>query len=117
MAFSAVFAGIHVADLAAAVAWYERFAGRSPDLVPNDDEAAWRFTESGWIYLVRDAGRAGTAAVTLLVDDLDERVAAVAGRGLAAGQAETFANGVRKVAFSDPEGSTIAFAEVPPPAV
>ena len=47
--------GVRVADLEAAIAWYERFAGRPADLVPNDDEAAWRFTESGWIYLVRDA--------------------------------------------------------------
>ncbi len=113
MPVSAVFAGIHVADLPAAIAWYERVAGRPPDLIPNDDEAAWQCTESGWIYLVRDAGRAGTAAVTLLVDDLDERLDALAGRGIAAGEIETLANGVRKLVLTDPEGSTIAFGEVP----
>jgi hypothetical protein len=113
MAFSAVFAGVHVADLGTAVAWYERFTGRAPDLIPNDDEAAWRFTGSGWVYLVRDAARAGTAAVTLLVDDLAEQLTALAERGLSPSEDETYANGVRKVTFTDPEGNTIAFGEVP----
>jgi catechol 2,3-dioxygenase-like lactoylglutathione lyase family enzyme len=114
MAFTAVFAGIHVADLDAARAWYERFAGRPPDLIPNDDEVAWRFTDSGWIYVVRDAERAGTAAVTLLVDDLGERLAGLAERDIESGELETYANGVRHVVITDPEGNTIAFGEVPP---
>lgn len=114
MAFTAVFAGIHVADLDAARAWYERFTGRPPDLIPNEDEAAWQFTETGWIYLVRDAGRAGMATVTLLLDDLDDRLAALSKRAIAIGETETFTNGVRKVVVTDPEGNTIAFGEVPP---
>jgi hypothetical protein len=113
MAFTAVFAAVQVTDLDAARACYERLIGRPPDLIPNDDEAAWRFTESGWVYLVRDAARAGTAAVTLLVDDLGEQLAALAERGLAPGGDETYANGVRKVTFGDREGNTVAFGEVP----
>jgi catechol 2,3-dioxygenase-like lactoylglutathione lyase family enzyme len=113
MAFTAVFAGIRVADLAAARAWYERFIGRPPDLIPNDDEAAWQFTDTGWIYLVRDARGAGTAAVTLLLDDLDERRAALSERAIAIGETETFKNGVRRVVVTDPEGNTVAFGEVP----
>ncbi|MDX6540268.1 MAG: hypothetical protein QOI71_1878 [Gaiellales bacterium] len=114
MAFTAVFAGIHVAGLDAARTWYERFTGRPPDLIPNEDEAAWQFTETGWICLVRDCGRAGTAAVTLLLDDLDDRLAALGERAIAIGETETYANGVRKTVVTDPEGNTLAFGEVPP---
>ena len=114
MAFTAVFAGVRVADLEAAIAWYGRFAGRPADLVPNDDEAAWQFTESGWIYLVRDAAGAGAGAVTLLVDDLDRAARrARRARPLRPVEDETYANGVRKVTFTGPEGNTVAFGEVP----
>jgi catechol 2,3-dioxygenase-like lactoylglutathione lyase family enzyme len=113
MAFTALFAAVHVADLAAARGWYERLAGRPPDLVPNDDEAAWQFTESGWVYVVRDPLRAGASAVTLLVDDLDDRLAGLAARGVAAEAVETYENGVRHVVVVDPEGNTVAFGEVP----
>src|SRR2546423_4900651 len=44
---------IPVAHRDAAVGWYERLVGRPPDLVPNDDEAAWRLTETGCARAVR----------------------------------------------------------------
>jgi catechol 2,3-dioxygenase-like lactoylglutathione lyase family enzyme len=113
MPVTAVFAAIHVADLDAARAWYEQLAGRPPDLVPNQDEAAWHLTDTGWIYLLRDAARAGRSAATLLVDDLDERLAALAERGVTIGEIETYDNGVRHVTITDPEGNTVAFGEVP----
>ena len=62
-----VFAGIPVADYAAARPWYERLAGRAPDMVPHDHEAVWQLTDTGWLYIVEDAERAGRALVTLLV--------------------------------------------------
>jgi hypothetical protein len=31
-----------VRDLGAAIGWYERLAGRTPDLIPNEREAEWR---------------------------------------------------------------------------
>ena len=49
MAVTYVFAGIPVAHCDVAPGWYERLIGRPPDLVPNDDEAAWRLTDTGWI--------------------------------------------------------------------
>ncbi len=82
MAVTYLFAGIPVAHRDAAAGWYERLVGRPPDLVPNDDEAAWRLTETGWIYIVVDADRAGSALHTLLVDDLDAFLAGLAERGI-----------------------------------
>jgi hypothetical protein len=87
-----VFAGLAVADLPAALAWYERMLGRPPDLVPNWNEAAWQLTDSGWIYVVGDSTRAGKALLTLLVDDLDDRIAEFAERGLAPLRIDTLPN-------------------------
>lgn len=107
MAFTHVFAGIPVGDREAAVAWYERFAGRPPDLIPNDAEAAWRLTPTGWIYVIADAGEPGTALQTLLVDDLDGVLAGLAERGIAAGPVESIGERVRFVIVEDPDGNRI----------
>jgi predicted enzyme related to lactoylglutathione lyase len=111
MAITYVFAGIPTANYAAALPWYERLFGRRPDMLPQDEEAAWDITNTGWIYLVGDAGRAGKSLLTLLVDDLDEQVAALAERGLAPDETETLANGGRKAAFIDPDGNKTTFVQ------
>ena len=111
MRASHVFAGIHVSDLAEAVAWYERLAGRAPDLVPNEREAAWRMSDSGWLCLIADRQRAGAAQHTILVDDLDAAVAGIEARGIAAGPVEQVAPGTRRVRLSDPDGNSVAIAQ------
>jgi predicted enzyme related to lactoylglutathione lyase len=113
MAFTNVFAGIPVADYDAALVWYERLLGRPPDLVPNENEAAWQLTESGWFYVIGDAERAGKAVLTLLVDDLDDRIAGLTERGLAIDTLGWEVPGsVRKAVITDPDGNTIALGEV-----
>src|SRR5688500_11234798 len=52
MAITYVFAGIPTAHYATALPWYERLFGRAPDMLPQDEEAAWQLTNTGWIYLV-----------------------------------------------------------------
>lgn len=111
MTISYVFAGIPTAHYAAALPWHERLFGRQPDLFPQDEEAAWMLTDTGWIYLVGDADRAGNSLLTLLVDNLDEQVAALAERGLTPDETETLADGGRKAAFVDPDGNKITFAQ------
>src|ERR1700694_6319097 len=85
MPFTEVFAGIAVRDRDAAIEFYERLLGAPPTMLPNDDEAAWQLTGGGWLYVLRDADRAGKAVVTLLVDDLDERLPPAGGRGVKVG--------------------------------
>ncbi|MEA2410271.1 MAG: hypothetical protein QOC77_832 [Thermoleophilaceae bacterium] len=111
MAITECFAGIAVADIAQARAWYERLLGRAADMLPNESEAAWQLAAGGWIYVVADRGRAGRGLLTLLVDDLDGQVADTARRGLATAPIETLANGVRKAAITDPDGNQITFAQ------
>ena len=109
MTVTHVFAAVAVADLGPALEFYERLTGRPPDLVPHAGEAAWQLTDTGWIVVLEDAEAAGHAGHTLLVDDLDAELDALAGRGIAAGPVETLGSGARKAEVRDPEGNRIAF--------
>lgn len=108
-----VFAGIPVTDLDTARAWYERLTGEPPFMQPNDDEYVWRLEEHSWIYVVRDAERAGNALLTVIVDDLDAQVAGLAERGLTTLPIETMDNGVRTAEIRDPAGNLIKFGQPP----
>jgi len=107
-----LFAGVAVADIEAAVAWYDHLLGRPADIVVRHDEVMWRITDAGWLYLVEDPRRAGHAVVTLAVADLDATIAEIEDRGLASAPIETIAGAGRKAAVVDPEGNMITFVEV-----
>jgi predicted enzyme related to lactoylglutathione lyase len=111
VAITEVFTGIAAADFDAARAWYERLLGRPPDLIPNENEAAWQLAEAGWIYVVGDADRAGKALLTLLVDDLENHVAELAERGIATEPIETVPGVVKKAEITDREGNRITIGE------
>jgi hypothetical protein len=108
MAVTEVFAGVAVRSRAAAIEFYGRLLGAPPTMLPNDDEAAWQLSAGGWLYVVRDAERAGTALVTLLIDDdLDARLAALAANGIEHGAVELKAGGTRTSWIDDPDGNRI----------
>jgi hypothetical protein len=109
MAVTEFFAGIAVADYASLLAWYERLMGKPPDFFPQDGEAVWQVSEHAWIYVVADTERAGRSLLTILVEDLDDQVAQLAERGLEPTKQETYAEGMRKITYRDPEGNEIAF--------
>lgn len=111
MSITEVFACVPVRDRDAAIEFYERLLGAPPTMLPNDDEAAWQLTDGGWLYVLRDAGRAGKAIVTLLVDDLDERLAAIAARDIEPGPVETVAGSVRKTWITDPDGNRVQLGQ------
>lgn len=106
-----LFAGIPVADRDAAVQWYERLLGRPPDLVPNDHEAAWRLTDSGWICLYAGVETCAPAPHTVLVSDLDQFLAGVAERGIVPGPVQTIAPSVRQSVIVDPDGNRLKVAQ------
>jgi catechol 2,3-dioxygenase-like lactoylglutathione lyase family enzyme len=110
---SVLFAGLPVADIAAASAWYERLLGRPPDMRPHAGEVTWQLAPAGWIYVVADVPRAGSGLVTLIVHDLDATLGELANRGMDAGPVETLGNGVRKATVADPDGNAITFGQVP----
>jgi hypothetical protein len=108
-----LFAGIPVADFAAALRWHEQLLGFPPTFFPNDTEAVWELAEHRNVYIVRRPEHAGHAAHTLFVADLDALVAQIAHRGLEPTERETYANGVRKIMYRDPDGNEIGFGGAP----
>ena len=108
-----LFAGIPVADHAAALAWYEKLFGAPPAFLPNDVEAVWEVAEHRYVYTEHLPDHAGHARVTLFVADLDAVVAGIAGRGLEPVNRETYDNGVRKVTYRDPDGNEIGYGGGP----
>jgi catechol 2,3-dioxygenase-like lactoylglutathione lyase family enzyme len=108
-----LFAGIPVADCAAARNWYERLLGTAPTFFPHDTEAVWELAEHRFLYVVQLPEHAGHARHTLFVADLGALVAQIANRGLEPVLRETYANGVRKITFRDPDGNEIGFGGAP----
>jgi hypothetical protein len=108
-----LFAGIPVRDYAVAAAWYERLLDGPPSFLPNDTEAVWELAAHRYVYIKVQPEHAGHAVHTLFVGDFDARISQIAGRGLEPAERATFANGVRKATFRDPDGNEIGFGGAP----
>jgi catechol 2,3-dioxygenase-like lactoylglutathione lyase family enzyme len=108
-----LFAGLPVRDYERAVAWYERLLGSAPSFLPNDVEAVWEIAEHRYVFVEVRPDHAGHAMHTVIVDDLEARVGAIAGRGLEPAERETYSNGVQKVIYRDPDGNEIGFGGLP----
>ena len=52
---------------------------------------------------------AGHSVLLVFVEDVDARVAQITAQGLSPTQEETYANGVRKITYRDPDGNEFAF--------
>jgi catechol 2,3-dioxygenase-like lactoylglutathione lyase family enzyme len=108
-----LFAGIPVSDYAAALQWYERLFGSPPSFLPNDTEAVWELAEHRFVFIELQVEHAGHARHLMFVDDLERLVTEVSGRGLTPAARETYANGVRKVAYRDADGNEFGFGGAP----
>jgi catechol 2,3-dioxygenase-like lactoylglutathione lyase family enzyme len=108
-----LFAGTPVRDFQATLPWYERLLGSPPSFLPHETEAVWELAEHRYLYIVQEPEHAGHAVTTLMVEDLDDRMAGIADRGIAPDLAETYDNGVRKTTYVDPDGNRIAFGGMP----
>ncbi len=110
MSIDHVLAVVAVADFDAAHAWYERLFGRPADNLPMEGQLVeWRVTDTGWVQVTRDAGRAGSGLLNFAVADLAQHVAELAERDLSTGAIETVTKGVQLAAIRDPDGNTITF--------
>ena len=73
----------------------------------------WELAENRFVFIEQRPDHAGHARHLVFVDDLDALVAQIAERGLAPAERETYSNGVRKVAYRDPDGNEIGFGGAP----
>jgi predicted enzyme related to lactoylglutathione lyase len=108
-----LFAGIPVDDYEQALAWYERLLGSAPTFVASATEAVWELAEHRSVVLEHRPEHAGHAMHTIFVDDFDARVEQIAARGIEPVERETYANGVRKATYRDPEGNEIGLGGPP----
>lgn len=104
-------ASIAVRHLGSAVQWYAALLGRPADVCPMRGEAEWRFERGGWLQIHERFERAGCGAVTMAVDSLDEQIAHLQRLGIHPGK-PLGSPRVRVVMIEDPDGNSIAFAEV-----
>ena len=107
-----LFAGLRVRDFEVARPWYEQLLGE-PTSFPHATEAVWTLADDRSVYVVEHGDAPGNCVVTIFVDDLDARVAAIAERGLEPDEQLTLSNGVRKAAYRDPDGNEVAFGGAP----
>lgn len=77
--------------------------------LPNDTEAVWELAEHRYVFIEVRPKHAGHAMHTLFVGDFDAPIFQIAERGLEPAECETYANGVRKATFRDPDGNEIGF--------
>ena len=111
-AITHLIAGVPVSELDAAVDWYTRFFGRSPDMRAGE-EILWDIDEHATLFIEPDAERAGAGRMTFGVAGLDPLLERLAAAGIEHQPIETYPNGVRHVDIPDPDGNAIAFAEPP----
>jgi glyoxylase I family protein len=112
MSVNRILAGVAVADVDAAVPWYERLFGRPPDELPMEGLAEWHMPAGAVVQLVASADRAGRSLLTLDLDDLKHELAAVRARGLDAGALDdTTSDKVLIATTTDPEGNEITLVQ------
>jgi catechol 2,3-dioxygenase-like lactoylglutathione lyase family enzyme len=112
VAITHVFAGLPVADYAAAYDWYVRLLGREADMFPHKSECVWRLTPTSSIYVAQDSQRAGSARVTLALDDLDAHERRLHEVGLRFTE-EASGTAPRRLTVSDIDGNSLAFFQDP----
>jgi predicted enzyme related to lactoylglutathione lyase len=112
MSVNRVLAGIAVADVDAALPWYERLFGRPADALPMAGLAEWHFPSGGVVQLVANAERGGRSLLTLDLDNLEQELAAIRERGLDAGPLDDTTSDTVLIATAiDPEGNAITLVE------
>lgn len=112
MTMKVLFASVPVADLPAAMGWYERLFGHAADIVPNQNEVMWCVAGNGWLYVIEDPERAGRTFVTISVSDLDQFIVDLASRGISAGSTEAIGDAGRKANVVDADGNVLSWIEV-----
>src|SRR5271165_2934030 len=106
------FTGVPVTELEAGRGFFERLFGRPADVLVADDEVMWRVSESAWLYVVVDPGRAGNALAALYVADLDATLSELGGRGLSPHTVVDVGDSGRKATLLDPDGNSVALIQV-----
>lgn len=108
--FANVVGVLPVTDHPEAVAWYEKWIGRGPDVKPMDGVAEWQLAENAWIQVAVDPAAAGRSSVVVGVRELARQCADCAAAGVEVGEVNDY--GFLKLAEAvDPAGNKIIFVQ------
>jgi glyoxylase I family protein len=104
-----VLAVVPVSDVEKSHAWYSSLFGRSADNNPMPTLVEWQIRPGAWVQVFNDPQRAGSGLLNFAVDDLENHLAEVSGRGIGPGEIVDANKGVRISTVNDPDGNTIRF--------
>jgi len=111
MAIRNALASVAVKDLKVSLLWYQKLFGRPADSSPMPEVAEWKFPGGGWLQVYALPERAGGCSCTLAVSNLDEESEKLRRLGLDSSN-RTDAPMVKTIMIKDPDGNSIALAEV-----
>ena len=100
---------VPVADHKTAVAWYQKWIGREPDVAPDEGVAEWQLADNAWIQVALVESPA-TTTVIVGVDDLDVQRRTCAAAGVDVGDV-TDLGFVRLAEAIDPAGNSVTFVQ------
>lgn len=83
-------------------------------MFPHDTEGVWRLTPTSSLYVVQDPQRAGSALVTLALDDLDTHERRLREAGLTFTE-EAREGAPRRLVLTDTDGNRLALFQDPSP--
>lgn len=99
-----------VSDHEAAVAWYQKWIGRAPDVAPVEGVAEWQLADNAWIQVSMDPESSGRSAIVVGVKDVESQRDACAAAGVVVGEIQDY--GFIKLAEAvDPAGNKVNFVQ------
>ena len=109
MSMQNVLAALAVKDIEAASAWFTKLLGRGPTEMPMPRVLEWEFPGGGWLQVYEKPNVAGFGSVTIIEDDLENRVASLQTAHIRIDREKT-SDTVSVAIVQDPDGNRIVFA-------
>ena len=110
MSIQNALASIAVKDLSASKSWYERLL-ETPANPAMQEVAEWHFQRGGGLQVYQLPERAGACSATLAADDIEKEISKLKRLNITA-QVLPANPRVKVVMIKDPDGNSIAIAEV-----
>jgi glyoxylase I family protein len=104
-----VLAVVPVSDIDRSEQWYASLFGRPADNNPMATLVEWQVLPGAWVQVFSDPERAGRGLLNFAVDDLENHLAEIGGRGIASEAIVDASKGVQISTVTDPDGNAIAF--------
>ena len=107
MTITQVLAVAPVTDIDRSAAWYSQLLDQPETSRPMPSLVDFHVTDTGWLQVFVDPGRAGRTEVNFAVDDFDATRDRLASAGLDVSQEAEVSNGVRVLPVTEPDGNVV----------